>query len=225
MLNIAQRTSLRTSLIGLTTLTASLMVARADVIQSTVTLPPPAGVYMVLDACVNSVGKCVTNASISDLTVISDTQVAGNEVTKVTALYTAVVTTDNGGSPGTPIAPVSLFGTMEFTYVGRDPSINPLGDFTTLVPSFDFTGVFNGNTQEVMGTGATGTTSISEIAPSLYDVSSQLLFTAQFSVNGGPFIPAYSNTGTLASVPEPGYSAITAALFAGLLAIRKRRQG
>jgi len=216
--------SLRISALGLTALTASLMVARADIIQSTVTLPPPAGAYMVLDACVNSVAKCVINASISDLTVISDTQVAGNEVAKVTALYTAVVTTDNGGSPGTPIAPVSLFGTMEFIYVGRDPVINPLGDFTTLVPSFDFTGVFNGNTQEVMGTGTTGTTSISEIAPGLYNVSSMLNFTAQFSVNGGPFIPAYANTGTLTSVPEPGYWQIAAGLLAGVLAIRRRRQ-
>jgi hypothetical protein len=214
---------MRISLFGLTTLTASLMVARADVIQSTVTLPPPAGVYMVQDACVNSVAKCVINASISGLTVISDTQVSGNEVATVTAQYTAVVTTDNGGLPGTPIAPVSLFGTMEFVYVGRNPSMNPLGSFTTLVPSFDFTGVFNGNTQEVMGTGTTGTTSISEIAPSLYNVSSQLLFTAQFSVNGGPFIPAYSNTGTLESVPEPGYWGVTAGLLVGALAIRRRR--
>jgi hypothetical protein len=70
---------------------------------------------MVQDACVNSIAKCVINASISDLTVISDSQVAGNEVAKVTALY-------------------------KFTCVGRNPSMNPLGDFTTPVPSFDVRG-------------------------------------------------------------------------------------
>jgi hypothetical protein len=223
--DIAQRTSLRIAVIGLT-LTASLTVARADVVQSTVTLPPPTGVYTLENACVSSVNKCVENADIFDLSVTSDTQVAGNEVVMATADYSAEVTTDNAGSPGTPLGPVSLKGTIEFTYVGRNPSINPLGDFTTLVPSFDFKGIFNGNIQEVKGMGM-GTTSIFELTftpPILYTVSSELEFSGEFSINGGPFIPAYSNTGTLTSVPEPGYWRVTAGLLAGVLAIRRRRE-
>jgi hypothetical protein len=202
------------------------MVARADVVQSTVTLPPPTGVYTLENACVSSVDKCVANASISDFSVTSDTEAAGNEVVMATAVYNAEVTTDNGGSPGTPLGPVSLDGTIEFTYVDRDPSKKPLGEFTTLVPSFDFTGKFNGNLQEVKGTG-TGTTSILELTftpPILYTVSSDLEFSGEFSVNGGPFIPAYSNTGTLTSVPEPGYWGVAGGLLAGVLAIRRRRQ-
>jgi hypothetical protein len=203
------------------------MAARADLVQSTVILPPPTGVYTLSNACVSSVNKCVENAAISGFKVTSDTEVNGNEVVVATALYNAEVTTDNGGLPGTPLGPVSLNGTIEFVYVGRNPSVNPLGVFTTLVPSFDFTGSFNGNTQEVKGTG-TGTTSIFELTftpPILYTVSSQIEFSGAFSVNGGPFIPAYSNTGTLtAAVPEPEYWGVEAGLLAGVLAIRRRRQ-
>jgi hypothetical protein len=222
--DITQHTTLRISVLGLTALTAGLMVARADVVEPSVTLPPPTGVYTLENACVSSVNKCVEDAFIYNFNVTSDTQVAGNEVVMATADYSAEVTTDNGGSPGTPLGPVSLDGTIEFIYEGRNPSVNPLGDFTTMVPSFDFVGMFNGNIQEVTGMG-TGTTSIFETTftpPILYDVSSELEFSGDFSINGGPFIPAYSNTGTLTSVPEPGYWGVGAGLLAGVLTIRRR---
>jgi hypothetical protein len=202
------------------------MVARADVVQSTLTLPPPTGVLALQNACISSVDRCVENAAIFDISVTSDNQVAGNEVVMATAAYSAIVTTDNGGSPGTPLGPVFLTGAIEFIYVGRNPGINPLGDFTTLVPSFDFKGTFNGNIQEVTGMATTGTTSISQLKstpPILYTVTSQLEFSGGFTINGGPFIPAYSNTAILISVPEPGYGAPSAVLLAGVLAIRRRR--
>jgi hypothetical protein len=229
--DITRRRTLRISVLGLTALTVGLMVAHADVVQSTVTLPPPTGVYTLGDSCISSADRCVENASVSNFSVISDSQVAGNEVIMATAGFSGEVTTDNGGSPGTPIGPVSLDGTVEITYVGRNPSINPLGDFTTLVPSFDFKGIFNGKTFELKqnpSMASMGTTSILETTftpPILYTVSSELELFGEFSINGGPFTPGPGKTTTLTSVPEPGYWGVAAGLLAGVPTMRRRRQG
>jgi hypothetical protein len=74
---------------------------------------------------------------------------SGNEVVTVDASYSADVFTDNDGVPGTFIGVLSLSGTAAFTYVGRDPSVNPLGTFVTELKAFDFTGMLNGNSFEV----------------------------------------------------------------------------
>ena len=55
-----KRTTMRLSLVTLITLGAGSMMVRADVIQSTVVLPPPAGQYTVPEICIST--GCTVNA-------------------------------------------------------------------------------------------------------------------------------------------------------------------
>jgi hypothetical protein len=71
--------------------------------------------------------------------------------------------TDNGGVSGSFLGRLILSGTVNFVYVGRDPSVIPLGTFPTILADFDFSGMLNGNTFEVKkdpAQASTGTTSI-----------------------------------------------------------------
>jgi hypothetical protein len=96
------------------------------------------------------------------------TQQSGNESVSVDALYSADIFTDNGGFPGSFLGHLMLSGTANFIYVGRDPSVNALGVFPTILADFDFAGMLNGNTFEVKKDPAhasTGTTSIIQNHP------------------------------------------------------------
>jgi hypothetical protein len=209
-------------------LTAGLAIGRASLVQPTVVLPPAAGAYTLAGTCISALDKCADNVVVSDFSTISDIQQNGNELVTVNAGYSANVFTDNGGVPGTLIGQLSLSGTAEFTFVGRNPSVNPLGTFPTELTGFDFTGTLNGNSFEVKenpGSSSTGTTTILEATftpPIEYSVTSSLNVFGEFSFNGGPFMTAPGQTTTLIPTPEPGADALAAPILAVVLGIASR---
>jgi hypothetical protein len=225
--NIARRTTIRAAGLTLMALTTGLTVSWADVIQSTVVLPPVSGAYTLGGVCVSGVSRCTENATVSGFNIMTDTELSGNELVSVGANYSADVFTDSGGSPGTFLGHLSLSGTAQFTYVGRNPGVNPLGTFATDLTSFDFTGTLNGNTFEIKqdpGDPSTGSTTILEstfVPPIEFTVSGSLDIFAQFSFNGAPFVSAPERMTTLSAVPEPGLGGL---VLAGVLGIAWRRR-
>jgi hypothetical protein len=211
-------------------LTIGTTLCRADVIQSTVVLPPGAGAYTLGTICVSGLNRCTENATVSGFNITSDTEQNGNELVVASASYSADIFTSNGGVPGTFLGHLLLSGTTQFTYVGRNPSVNPLGTFVTDLTDFDFAGTLNGNTFEIKqdpGTPSTGSTTILEatfVPPITFSVSSSLNIFADYSFNGGPFVTAPERTTTLSAVPEPGSVGIVGSIAIGVLGIASRRR-
>ena len=114
--------------------------------------------------------------------------------------------------------------------MGRDPSINPLGTFTTELTDFHFTGTLNGNTFEVKRDPAStsgGSTTILPftLIPSItYEVTGSLDIFALYSFNGGPFMTAPPRTTVLTPIPEPMSGLLAGPVLLGLAAIRRRRR-
>jgi hypothetical protein len=133
-----------------------------------------------------------------------------NELVSVSATYSADIFTNNGGVPGDFLGHLTLAGSALFTYFGRDPSVNPLGTFTTELTDFAFAGMLNNNTFEVKqdpsktSSGLTTILPATVVPPITYAVSGSLEIFALFSLNGSPFMPAPPRTATLNEVPEPG---------------------
>src|SRR5260221_865582 len=95
---VAIRTTLRLSACTLIALTAGLIVAQADLLQPTATLPPPAGVYTLPLVCITPV--CLENANVSGFQTTNDVLSAGNELVSTTAIFAADIFHNSGGSPG-----------------------------------------------------------------------------------------------------------------------------
>jgi hypothetical protein len=225
-----RRSVTRALMAALIAVTAGEAVSRADVVQSTVMLPPTNAAYAFGPFCLSnpSIGlsRCVENTIIGDFVRTSDTQVGGNEVVDVTAGYSADVYTNNHGMPGTFVGDLLMTGTVNITYVGRNPAVNPLGTFSTLVTSFDFSGTLNGNTIEFTqnpSIPSTGSTTINQATfspPILYTVSSSIDFNGEYNFDGTGPMPAPTRTGTL--TPEPGFGALAASILV-VLGIASRR--
>jgi hypothetical protein len=200
------------------------------VIQPTVELPPVSGAYTLGTICVSGLNRCTENATVFGFNVVSNVEQNGDQLVVVDASYSADVFTNNGGVPGSFIGHLLLTGTAEFTYVGRNPSVNPLGTFVTELTDFDFTGMLNGNTFEIKQDPAktsTGTTTILEITfvpPIKYSVSSSLDIFAEYSFNGGPFVTAPPRSTSLNAVPEPQLSLLAGSVLLGILGIASRRR-
>jgi hypothetical protein len=228
--NIAIRTIIRATGLTLMALTAGLTVIWADVIQSTVQLPPQSGAYTLGGICVNVLNRCTENATVSGFTITNEFQMGSNEIVDADASYSADIFTDNGGAPGTFLGNLSLTGTTEFTYVGRNTGVNPLGTFETDLTNFDFTGMLNGNTFEVKqdpGNASTGSTTILEatfVPPIEFSVSSSLNIFADYSFNGSPFVMAPERSATLTAVPEPELGSLAVSILAGGLGLALRRR-
>jgi len=231
--HIAKGTTIRVIGLVLMAFTTGVAVSRAGVIQSTVQLPPVTGAYTLGGLCISAISKCTMNAMVSGFSIVSDTQQSGNESVLVDAVYSADIFTDNGGFPGSFLGSLILSGTANFIYVGRDPSVNALGVFPTILADFDFAGMLNGNTFEVKkdpANDSTGTTSIFKITlsrPVEYDVSGSLSIFAEYSLNGSPFVPAPERTATLTgptAIPEPGSGVLAGSVLVGVLGIASRRR-
>ncbi len=233
-----RRCSLLTTTRPATLLAARLMAmvlitftaSYADVIQSTVILPPATGAYSLGGACLSVLSRCTQNAVVSDFDILSRTVVNGNEVVEVNANYRADIFTDNGGVPGAFIGHLLLPGTVTFTYLGRDPAVNPLGTFITELTDFGFQGTLNANTFEVRrdpSKNSVGSTTIlpASVLPTItYEVSGSVEIFALYSFNGSPFMPAPPRTAGLTPIPEPGSGLLAGSILAGMIVIRSRRR-
>ena len=222
-----KRLSTRVSIAALLAVAVGQGIGLADVVQSTVALPPPGGSYTFGPLCISALSRCVEDTVISDFVTTSTTEVAGNEVVDATAQYTANVYTDNSGVPGTFVGVLSMSGPFDVTYVGRT-SLTPLGTFSTQVTSFDFSGMLNGNTFQVIqnpSLPSTGTTTILESTftpPIEYTVSSSINFNGEYNFNSMGFVPAPTRSGTL--TPDPGSGALVSCILIGALGIASRRR-
>jgi len=227
----SRTSTLRLLVSSVITVTLGSMIGRADVIQSTVILPPPGGQYTAATICVAT--GCIVNSTLDNFVVTSSTESAGNQIEIVNADFGTDVYTNTGGSPGTLLGSVSLHGPVTFTYFGRDPSTNPLGTFNTQLSNFDFVGTLNGDTVEIRQSASTpslGTTTINQVSvsPVSYGVSSMLTINGEISFNGSQFVPVPPVITTLTpaptSVPEPGYTAASGFLLLSLFGLKFRRQ-
>ena len=159
---------------------------------------------------------------VSGFNIVSRTVTGGDELVAVTANYSADIFDENGGIPGAFLGHLSLPGTAQFKYLGRDPSVNPLGTFTTELLAFSFQGMLNENTFEVQQHPARpsgGETTIAQatfVPPITYAVSGSLAIFAVYSFNGSPLTPAPPRNPDLTAVPEPGLSFLAGSILLGL---------
>ena len=209
---------------------AGLTISRAAVIQTTVLLPPAAGSYVLGGVCISDLDRCTQNAMVSGFNIVSRAVSGGDELVAVTANYSADIFDNNGGIPGSFLGHLSLPGTAEFKYVGRDPSVNPLGTFTTELVEFSFQGMLNGNTFDIQQDPAntsTGSTTIAQntfVSPITYAVSGSLAIFAVYSFNGSPLTPAPIRNPDLTEVPEPELSFLAGLVLFGMIGIASRRR-
>ena len=122
-------------------------VAKADIIQSTPSLPP-AGAYTSGDFCVQlGPGGCVVNPALSGFT--GTTSIFGSSGQSIDSSISLIsnVYTDNGGNPGAFLGSLDLFGPIGILYSGRT-SDTELGTFDLTLTELDLTGTFNGHSVE-----------------------------------------------------------------------------
>jgi len=122
--------------------------AFAAVIQPTATLPPTSGNYSVIEPICITIA-CMQNVNIGNFQIVTSMISGNDQRTSSIATLTALAFTNSGGSPGTPLGPVTLSGPINITYFGRS-TLTALGTFTSQITFLDFTGVFNGHTIEAM---------------------------------------------------------------------------
>jgi hypothetical protein len=202
-------------------------IARAEVLESTPTLPPPSGIYGV-HATLCLLAGCIVENDIGNLVVTSSQIVAGNQFVMATSTTDADVFQNNGGVPGGPIGSLMLVGTVSITYVGRS-SDTQLGSFPSILTSFDFMGSFNSHTiltRLTPGQISTGVTTISKVAGAqAFLVDSFFDVFAGVSVDGGPFIPQPKRNAVLESpVPEPANIGLALPCVIGFAALAWQRR-
>ena len=181
-------------------------IARAEVLESTPTLPPPSGIYGV-HATLCLLAGCIVENDLGNLVVRTSQIVAGDQFVTATGTTDADVFQNNGGVPGAPIGSLILSGTLSITYVGRS-SDTQLGSFPSILTSFDFMGLFNSHTivtRLMPGQTSNGVTTISKVAgEQAFLVDGFFDVFAGVSVDGGPFMPQPERHAVLESpVPEP----------------------
>jgi hypothetical protein len=167
---------------------------------------------------------------VSGFNTVTRTVENGNELVLVNATWSADVFTESGGLPDAFVGHLSLPGTMHFTYLGRDPGVNPLGTFVTVVDDFGFVGMLNGNTFEIKqdpsrtSSGFTTILQVNDVPPINYVVSSSLDVFGLFSFNGSPFMPGPPRTAVLQPIPEPGFGALAGSILIGIMGIASLRR-
>ena len=218
--------TLRLSLFTLIAFTAATNIGRASILQPTARLPPPTGVYDLPLVCITPV--CLVNANVAGFETTSDILSAGNELVSTTAVFSALVFQNSGGSPGAALGSLSVSGVVDFTFFGRSLS-TPLGTFNSQITDFNFTGTFNSRAFEVRQNplmASTGVTTINQVSPGgLYQVDSFFDVFAELSLDEGPFVPGPPRDLDLSTaIPEPASGVLMGLGFAGILAMARRRR-
>jgi hypothetical protein len=213
---------------------ASLTALRADVMESTNTLPPPNGVFTLPTVCTSA--GCVVGGQVSDFTnIMGSIPPTGDQMVTTDAVFTGMVYTDNMGMPGTFLGNLDLDGFVDFTFFGRNQAtpVNTPTDpfFASQITDFMFSGTFQGPQmsapfviEQNPTMSSLGQTSIVELSRGMFDVSSFFDVFAQVSIDNGPFVAGPSRMTTLNPIPEPGSGVLAAAILAGLLAVARRRR-
>lgn len=108
-------------------------------------LPPASGAYAFGTFCFAPLSRCTVNPTVGGFANIVRQQIGGDEVVMADASYSADIYTIDGGSPGTLIGTLLMSGTVEMVYKGRNPGVNPLGVFETILADFSLAGELGGN--------------------------------------------------------------------------------
>lgn len=179
--------------------------AFAGLIESSPELPPANAVYVVPDTCISVV--CLENIQLSIVDVINNQIIGSDDVTVSDVDQTANVFVNNSGTPGAFISPISLTGQADITYLDRD-TLSDSGTFDALLTSLNLSGSFTGVTgahqvAEMLNPlqPSTGVTTVQQLSPTTWQVSSFFDVFAELSLDGGPFVPGPERSASLA--PEP----------------------
>ena len=222
---IAAQPIVRTACFLFVALAPGVAVTAAPIIQSTVVLPAVTGIYSFGGICLDTLDRCTQNAVVSNFEVLNREIDSGNELVDAEAQYSADVYTNKAGMPGMFLGHLILPGVVQFKFLGRDPSVNPLGTFATELTSFSFKGSLNGKTFEIKENPkltSSGQITIlpSSLSPPIqFSVSGSLEILALYSFNGSPFAAAPARSAVLTVVPEPS----SAVLMMPLLVLAYRR--
>jgi hypothetical protein len=197
-------------------------IARADIVAPTPQLPPSAGGYVLPTLCANIV--CLENATISNFDITSESRSGNNQLVDTTALFTALVFANVGGSPGGFLGMLSTTGGTDFTFFNRTGTWE-LGTFNAQINSFNFGGTFNTIPFDVIQNpimASTGMATVSQLPDGLYDVSSYFDIHGELNINGGPSVGDPEHDPSLAT-PEPSSWALLITVVVGLFAWKIRR--
>lgn len=203
MQNISRRTTIRFAACAVIALSMAAMVARADSVQPTPSLPPTEGVYVIGPTCITQV--CLSNITIGDFQGTTTTFLNGNQAVDTGAVFSADIYQNNGGSHGAFLGSLSTLGSLDLIYFGRVFD-SELGTFNAQITNFDFLGMFNGHTFELQQNPnqmSTGQTTI-ETDLGAYRVISFFDVYAEVSIDGGSFVAGPVQQANLVQpVPEP----------------------
>lgn len=223
--------SLRSSrgvLLAAAVLAVSLCAApysRADIVQSSASLPPATGSYTAGTICVHlgvmSGGVCVVGPSLHGFTGTTSTFGNSGQSIDSSISFGADIYTNNNGVPGTFLGRFSASGPIGILYAGR-ASDEQTGTFTSSLTELDLTGGFSGHTLEVI-LGPQTSSGPTTVMPSgsEFVVSSFFDVFAELSVDGGLFVAGPQRTFVL--TPEPGSASLLILGLVGVAGELRRR--
>jgi hypothetical protein len=206
------------------TVLLTVSTARAELIETTPTLPPPSGIYGVHSTTCLLAG-CIVESDIGNLVITSSQIVGGDQLVIANGTLDAAVFQNNSGVPGAPIGSLTLSGTLSITYVGR-AAPDLLGSFPAMLTSLDFMGVFNSHiliSQLTPGKTSSGLTTITQVpGQNLFLVDSFFDVNAGLTLDGGPFMPQPERHVVLeGTVPEPETIGLILPLLAIIAAVAR----
>lgn len=204
--------------------------ARADVIQTTPTLPPTTGAYTAPPICVQiGPGVCVVNPALFGFNGTTSTFSNMGQTVDSNIHFRADIYSEHLGQPRTFLGVLNLAGPIGIFYSGRTDATQ-LGTFTSTLTELDLTGMFNGHSVEViLGTPtSSGETTVAQLGSATPDgqfrVSSFFDVFAEVSIDHGQFMAGPERVFTLNTVPEPGTISLMALGLAGLSVGELRRK-
>jgi hypothetical protein len=201
--------------------------ALADVVETVPVVPPADGAYTIANTCIAPL--CLENITLGSFVTFSSMISGGNQLTKSDVTLTANAYTDNMGSPGMFVTPVEMTGEADITFFDKN-SLSELGTFNTELTSLTLGGTFN---LGALGThdvdamlnpmqSSDGQTTITQIGPHLYNISSFFDVYAELSIDGGPYVPGPERMANL--TPEPSFYWIIGGVTGVMIALRTARR-